>query len=115
MAKAIDKIGVIVHEADSDIFSSVIHHIIAQQISTKAQDSIWRRFCARFVPLDAHTIAMAQVDELRECGISERKARYILDFAFKVQSGAFDLEALAQKSDDNAIEELTKLKGIGRR
>ena len=39
----IDKIGKIEREVDSDLFSSVVHHIIGQQISTKAPATIWQR------------------------------------------------------------------------
>jgi DNA-3-methyladenine glycosylase II len=40
---AIDKIGHINREVDIDLFSSVVHHIIGQQISTTAQATIWKR------------------------------------------------------------------------
>ena len=43
LGAAIEKIGHIEREVDRDLFSSVIHHIIGQQISTKAQATIWRR------------------------------------------------------------------------
>ena len=43
LAEVIDKIGKIEREVDSDLFSSVVHHIIGQQISTKAQATIWQR------------------------------------------------------------------------
>ncbi len=43
MAEAIEKIGHLHRPVDEDLFSSVIHHIIGQQISTAAQATIWRR------------------------------------------------------------------------
>lgn len=43
LAEIIDKIGMIEREVDTDLFSAVIHHIIGQQISTKAQATIWKR------------------------------------------------------------------------
>lgn len=43
LAEVIEKIGMIERETDTDLFSSVIHHIIGQQISTKAQATIWQR------------------------------------------------------------------------
>lgn len=39
----IDRIGHIDRAVDTDLFSSVIHHIIGQQISTKAQQTLWKR------------------------------------------------------------------------
>ena len=43
IAEVIDQIGLIQREVDADLFSSVVHHIIGQQISTKAQATIWQR------------------------------------------------------------------------
>ena len=43
LCAVIDRIGHIDRAVDTDLFSSVIHHIIGQQISTKAQATIWQR------------------------------------------------------------------------
>ena len=48
LAEVIDKIGHINRAVDSDLFSSVVHHIIGQQISTKAQQTIWKRMNGAF-------------------------------------------------------------------
>lgn len=113
LAKVIEKIGRIEREGDENLFSSVIHHIIAQQISTKAQESIWARFCGLFKTLGAKAVLSAGAEKIRSCGISARKVEYILDFARKVQSKEFDTQQIATMSDENAIKELVKLRGIG--
>ena len=43
LCNAIDRIGRIERAVDPDLFSSVVHHIIGQQISTKAQATVWQR------------------------------------------------------------------------
>ena len=43
LCEVIDRIGHIDRTVDPDLFSSVVHHIIGQQISTKAQATIWQR------------------------------------------------------------------------
>lgn len=43
LCQVIDRIGHIDRPVDTDLFSSVVHHIIGQQISTKAQATIWQR------------------------------------------------------------------------
>lgn len=113
LARAIEKIGRIEREGDEDIFSAVIHHIIAQQISTKAQASIWARFCALFRTLNAKSVLKAGAEKIRSCGISQRKAGYILDFANKVQSGELKMQKFDKMSDEEAIKELVKVRGIG--
>ena len=43
LAEVIDQVGMIERTVDDDLFSSVVHHIVGQQISTKAQATIWQR------------------------------------------------------------------------
>lgn len=94
LAEVIDKIGKIEREVDSDLFSSVVHHIIGQQISTKAQATIWQRMQDTLGTVNADTILAAGINQLQSFGITFKKAEYITDFAVKVQSGAFDLEGI---------------------
>ena len=43
MAEVIDRIGHVERKVDTDLFSAVVHHIVGQQISTKAQETVWQR------------------------------------------------------------------------
>ncbi len=113
LGEVIEKIGHIEREVDSDLFSSVIHHIIGQQISTKAQATIWRRMKEQFGEVTAESILAADIPKLQSFGMTFRKAEYIKDFAEKVQSGAFDLEEISRLPDNEAIKKLAALKGIG--
>ena len=113
LGEAIQKIGPIQREVDTDLFSSVVHHIIGQQISTKAQATIWQRMRETLDTVDAEHILSAGVPQLQKLGMTFRKAEYIIDFSQKVQSGEFDLDGIGQKSDEEAIRELSSLKGIG--
>ena len=113
LAAVIDRLGHINRTVDTDLFSSVVHHIIGQQISTKAQTTIWQRMQDALGTVTADSIAAAGVPLLQSLGMTFRKAEYITDFAEKVHTGAFDLEGIWQKSDEEAIRELSSLKGIG--
>ena len=113
LAEVIDRIGMVEREVDSDLFSSVVHHIVGQQISTKAQATIWQRMREALGTVNADTVLAAGPDRLQSFGISHRKAGYITDFAVKVQNGAFDLEGIWEKPDDEVIAELSSLKGVG--
>ena len=113
LCEVIDRIGHIDRAVDSDLFSSVVHHIIGQQISTKAQATIWQRMQDALGEVNAETILAAGVPELQSLGMTFRKAEYITDFAGKVHSGAFNLDAVEHMSDEDAIRELSALKGIG--
>ena len=113
LSAAIDRIGHVDRAVDTDLFSSVVHHIVGQQISTKAQATIWQRMQDTLGTVNADTVLAAGVSQLQALGMTFRKAEYITDFAAKVQSGAFDIDAVAHMSDADAIRALSALKGIG--
>lgn len=113
LAEVIDQIGMIKREIDPDLFSSVVHHIIGQQISMKAQATIWQRMKDALGEVNAETILAADIPKLQSLGMTFRKAEYITDFAQKVHNDAFNLDAVWQMSDEDAIRELSSLKGIG--
>ena len=113
LGEVIDRIGHIDRAVDPDLFSSVVHHIIGQQISTKAQETIWRRCRDALGAVNAGTIRAAGVPGLQSLGMTFRKAEYITDFAEKVHTGAFDPDDVEHMSDEDAIRALSSLKGIG--
>lgn len=111
--EAIEKIGKIEREVDTGLFFSVIYHIIGQQISTVAQVTIWKRMNEALGTVTAKTICDSEVETFQKLGMTFRKAEYIKYFADKVYRGRFDVEALNDMNDEEVIEELVKLKGIG--
>ncbi|WP_434295880.1 DNA-3-methyladenine glycosylase family protein [Clostridium botulinum] len=113
LGAAIDRIGHIYRAVDSDLFSSVVHHIIGQQISTRAQATIWKRLEDRLEIVDADAICSLELEELQRLGMTFRKAEYIKGFAQKVKNKKFDVEALNNLPDSEVIKELSALKGIG--
>ena len=113
MAEVIDRIGHVERKVATDLFSAVVHHIIGQQISTKAQETIWQRMLSALGEVNAETVLAAGVSKLQSLGMTFRKAEYITDFAEKVYTGKFDPDAVAHMSDADAIRELSALKGIG--
>lgn len=113
LAEVIDKVGKIEREVDTDLFSSVVHHIVGQQISTKAQATIWQRMNDNFGVVNADTIIAAGIDQLQSMGMTFKKAEYITNFAGKVKDGNFDLEGIWDKPDDEVIAELSALQGVG--
>lgn len=109
----IEKIGHIERVTDTDLFSSVVHHIIGQQISTKAQETIWQRLKDELGEVNTENIYKTDISRLQSLGMSFRKAEYIKDFADKVHSGSFNLQDISEMSDEEAIKALVSLKGIG--
>jgi DNA-3-methyladenine glycosylase II len=99
-----------------DPFKALVHAIIAQQLSTKAAATIRARFEGLFRPgLPTPSRVAAFSDEtLRACGLSTQKLRYIRDLCTRVADGSLPLEAIESLPDDDVIEALTAVKGIGR-
>lgn len=113
LGEAIERIGHIDRVTDADLFSSVIHHILGQQISTVAQATLWNRLQDMAGTVNAENLLSHSRDELQSIGTTYRKVDYILDFAERVYRGTFDIDALHDMPDEQVINELSALKGIG--
>ncbi len=113
LGSAIDRIGPIQRKTEDDLFTGVVHHIVGQQISTAAQATVWGRLRGLLGEVCADTICLCSREALQSCGITFKKADYILDFARKVQSGEFNVEALRDMADRDVIATLSSLNGIG--
>ena len=113
LAEAIEKIGHIYRETDDDLFLSIVKQIVGQQISAPAFKTVWKRVEDKLGEVSAGNICNISDEELQSCGLSFRKVSYIKDFSRKVHSGEFDVEKLAEMTDEEVIKELSSLKGIG--
>jgi DNA-3-methyladenine glycosylase II len=96
-------------------YEALARAIVGQQLSTKAAASIWEKVTALY---GGETPAPEQVldtdpQELRDAGLSWGKVNYFRDLAEHIADGELDVEGLDQLSDDEVIEELTAIKGIG--
>ncbi len=100
---------------EGDLFEVLTNAVLAQQISVAAAASVQRKFVAAFGEDGGYPaperIARLAVEELREAGFSRQKAGYVIGLAGADLPHMSDLEAM---SDDEVIERLLPLKGIGR-
>lgn len=95
-------------------YPAVVRSIIGQQLSIKAAASIYKKFSARFGKQPKpENISAASVEELRSFGLSNAKARYVKDLSEKILSNELSFKNVSKKSNDEIINELTKVKGIG--
>ena len=116
---AISRIGKINRRIRPDLFSAIIYSITGQQISMKAHKTIWERFEIKVLTtcqsseMSPKNICMLSQEEIQSCGMSMRKANYILDFSQKVHKNHFNIHVLQNMTDEDLIKELCTLKGIG--
>jgi len=87
--------------------------VTEQLISLKAADAIWRRIGARIHPFEPKEILKLDQDDLRNLGLTRAKARSFRAIAEAIQSGVLDFESLHHLPDQDVLEKLVSLPGIG--
>lgn len=103
--------------APRDPFEALCMSIASQQLSTKAADTIFRRFCDLFPPDRRPTperVMTLSDDRIRGVGFSRPKVSFIKDLASHVIDGRLDLKGLRKHPDDEVMRQLVAVKGIGR-
>jgi len=113
LGQIIDEIGFIQRATNPDIFAALIESIISQQVSKQAAQTVYNRLVHLTGSLSAETIAALGIDDIKQCGISLRKAGYIKGIADAALAGEVDFAKLAALSDEEIIRQLTRLKGVG--
>lgn len=113
LAEVIDKIGPIQRRVIPDLFSALVHSIVGQQITTKAQETIWKRLQERIGEVVPENILALPREELKQLGLSYRKTDYIIQAAQKVRAKDIDLERLKEMDDAEVCTRLSALNGIG--
>ncbi|HTN69332.1 MAG TPA: DNA-3-methyladenine glycosylase [Dysgonamonadaceae bacterium] len=109
----INEIGMIERPVIPDLFTALVHSIVGQQISSKAMNTVWGRFEERFPEITPTTLNNALVEEIQQIGMSMRKATYIKEAASKVLSGELNIDELYTLSEEEVIDKLTAMHGIG--
>lgn len=97
-----------------DPFITLARSVVGQQISVKAAQSVWERLVTLCPRVTAAQFLKAGTDELAGCGLSKRKAEYIIDLAEHFKAGRVHVNEWASMDDEAVIAELTQIRGIGR-
>ena len=115
LAGLIERVGPCQLKPADDYLKTLAQAIISQQISSKAAETIFGRVAAA-MPKVWTVEAMARMDNefLQSCGVSQQKRNYLLSLMDHVGSGKLDLSCVVQMEDENIIESLVQVKGIGR-
>ena len=116
LKKVIEQVGVIKTKKDLDLYVALMRAIVSQQLSVKAAATIWSRFLALFKDgyPDAKAVLKLKDDQMRAVGLSYQKAGYIKNIAqFSIEK-TLEYKALKNKSDNELIEYLVEIKGVGR-
>jgi len=95
--------------------------IIHQQLNIRFAYTLTERFVKKFgkekdgvyFSPTPETVSQLKYQDLRELSFSQRKAEYIIDTSRLIVNGDLDLDELSLRSDDEVIDQLVKIRGIG--
>jgi DNA-3-methyladenine glycosylase II len=102
-------------EPHTDHYGELVGSIVGQQLSSIAAGTIWRRVLDLFggqMPAPEDLIKVED-QKLRDVGLSWAKVRYVKDLAQHILDGRLDLDHIATMPNEQIIEQLTAVKGLG--
>lgn len=95
-------------------FRTLLRTIVGQQVSVAAAASVWRKLETELgEEIAPHELLARDFDALRACGLSRQKQGYARSLCELVSGGSLDFDNLPA-DDEEAIAQLTQIKGIGR-
>ncbi len=110
----IERIGPCRMEFGPPEFHSLAESILYQQLNGKAAATIFERFVALAGdPPTPEGILKLTDEQLRSVGLSKQKSAYLKDLSEKTKAGLLDFSRLGDLPDEEVIEHLTQVKGIG--
>lgn len=114
IAAALSKVGYPPVRERPRGYKTLLRTIVGQQVSVAAASSMWNKLEAELGPDFTPSCLLARdFDTLRACGLSRQKQGYARSLCELVHADAINFDNLAP-DDEAAIEELTRIKGIGR-
>ena len=114
MRAIIERIGPCRMEYGDPSFHSLAEAIVYQQLNGKAAATIFKRFTALAGdPVTPAGILKISAEHLRAVGLSKQKSSYLFDMAERAQRGDLDFSRLDGMTDEEVVEHLTQVKGVG--
>jgi DNA-3-methyladenine glycosylase II len=114
MAAIIEQVGPCRMEFGEPTFHSLAEAILYQQLNGKAAVTIFKRFTdLAGDPLTPAGILKLTDTQMRAVGLSKQKTSYLRDLSEKTEAGLVEFERLPELSEEEVIQHLTQVKGIG--
>lgn len=115
MAQLIERFGYIERNTHRPLFEALVESIVSQQVASASAERTMRKIAGAVggsvVPA---TIASLGREGLRKCGVAARKAEWIVSAAERFETGGFGEEELRELSNEEVVDRLTSLGGVGR-
>ena len=113
LRKLIPQFGDLQLVGRAEPFTTLARSIVGQQISVRSAESVWQQLlliCPKCTPAQV----LKAGDTLAACGLSKRKAEYILDLAEHFKARRVHADKWTSMDDEDVIAELVQIRGIGR-
>ena len=98
----------------SDPFYTLARSIVGQQISVKAAQAVWDKIENKAKSIEPNHISKMHFMSLKSCGLSRQKINYLKSLSSAFIQNRISPEKWKEYSDEDIINELVLIKGIGR-
>lgn len=97
----------------SQSFETLVHIVLEQKVSLASAKAVMNRVIAHCPSMEANEFLKIDTVTLKNAGVSTRKISYCQSIAISLIDGHLKLRSLRYKSDEEVMQQLTEIRGIG--
>lgn len=94
-------------------FKGILQLIIEQQLSVASANAIYKKLKGKMPNISPGSFLKLKKSDLKNCGLSKQKINYLTDLAKKCEKKEINFRKIHKMDDENLVQEITKIKGIG--
>ena len=94
-------------------FKGILQLIIEQQLSVASANAIYKKLKGKIPNISPGSFLKLKKSDLKDCGLSKQKINYLTELAKKCEKKEINFRKIHKMDDENLVQEITKIKGIG--
>ena len=94
-------------------FKGILQLIIEQQLSVASANAIYKKLKGKMLNISPGSFLKLEKSDLKNCGLSKQKINYLTELAKKCEKKEINFRKIHKMDDENLVQEITKIKGIG--
>ncbi len=110
---AMARLGRVEREVIPDLFAALVYAIVGQLVSVRSAKTVWARMQQKIGNITPENLSFVTDDAIQQCGMTMKKAITISALSKNIVQRSICLENLWDLPDQEVIERLTEIKGIG--
>ena len=95
-------------------FKGILQLIIEQQLSVASANAIYKKLKGKMPNISPGSFLILEKSDLKNCGLSKQKINYLTELAKKCEKKEINFRKIHKMDDEDLVQEITKIKGIGR-